>query len=110
MTEREGCSLLKAAFEAAGYRITEDVPFDEAGVRFTLDGFDAQARVGYEFLTREGQDHLEFTDAVVAQLEARIERGELWLLLVDERDVDSARLTDVARMFLEHVSRDRNAT
>ncbi len=47
MQEREACALLKARFEAAGLHIAENVMFDEAGVRFDMDGFDAAARVGY---------------------------------------------------------------
>ena len=34
MTEREACALLKSHFEAAGYKIDENQPFDEDGVTF----------------------------------------------------------------------------
>jgi hypothetical protein len=47
MEERKACALLKARFEAAGFHIAENVMFDEDHIRFEIDGYDANARVGY---------------------------------------------------------------
>lgn len=109
MTEAEGCALLKSVFEAAGYQIAERVPLQVGGVRVELDGFDARAGVGYEFLTTEAGDRAEFTAEVVGQLEVRIRRGELALLLIDERDVTRERLRFAAERFLQRLSPPRTS-
>jgi hypothetical protein len=86
MTEAEGCVVLKSRFEAAGLTVVERYPLD--GV--VLDGYDPEKRIGYEFITTEAGDREELTPAVIAALEARMEKGELLVLLVDER-ASSAR-------------------
>lgn len=83
MTEREGCALLKAKFEAAGYEIAENVPFDEDGVSFEIDGWDADKRVGYEYVTEEAGDGWDVDERVRKALAAR---KDLHVLIVDETD------------------------
>jgi hypothetical protein len=101
MTERDACALLKARFERAGYRIAENIPFEEGDVRFEIDGFDAAKRVGYEYLTAEAGDSWDVDGAVISALHARREAGELFILVVDEADApDAASLGRVADMFL----------
>jgi hypothetical protein len=101
MNERDGAALLKGVFEAAGLAIEDDYPFAEGDVRVSLDGFDPARRVGYEYITTEAGDREEVTPEVVAELEARMRRGELFVLLVDERDVtDEASLRFAAEGFL----------
>ncbi|MCC6559038.1 MAG: hypothetical protein IT372_39445 [Polyangiaceae bacterium] len=101
MNEREGCVLLKAVFEAAGLAIEEAYPFAEGDASISLDGFDPARRVGYEYVTTEAGDRREITPEVIAALDARMERGELFVLLVDERDVpDEAALRFAAEGFL----------
>ena len=101
MTEREGCALLKELFEAAGLAIAVDVPFAEEGLSLRLDGFDAARRVGFEYITTAAGDRVELGPGVVAALEARMERGDLYLLLVDELDAaDAALLGRAADGFL----------
>jgi hypothetical protein len=90
MEESAACALLKARFEAAGYRIAENIDFDEDGVRFELDGFDAARRVGYEFVSSDAGDGWDVDDAVVAALAARRDKGELFVLVIDERDAPDA--------------------
>ena len=104
MTETDGCALLRTLFEAAGHRIVPDHPFDEDGVRVTLDGFDPQTRVGFEYVTAEARDRHEFTPEVVEALEARMAKGELFLLLLDEEDVDEATMRFAAERFLAQVA------
>jgi hypothetical protein len=86
MEERKACALLKQRFEAAGYHIEENQPFDEEGVRFELDGFDAEARVGYEYISDEAGDSWDVDDGVKAALEARRKKGELHILFVEESE------------------------
>ncbi|MCX7024345.1 MAG: hypothetical protein NT080_06975 [Spirochaetes bacterium] len=87
MTENEGRAILHGRFEAAGLRILDDQPLTMGDVKVLLDGFDPSARVGYEFITAEAGDYGEFTPSVIDELEARILRGELFVLLVDEREI-----------------------
>jgi hypothetical protein len=93
--------MLKAKFEAAGFHITENVSFDEGGVCFEIDGFDAGARVGYEYVTAEAGDGWDVDDSVKAALEARRKKGELFILVVDEAAApDAAALAKVTEAFL----------
>ncbi len=110
MTEEAGCALLKSRFEAAGYAIAQRYLFDEEGVRVELDGFDPGARVGYEYLTAEAGDQFELTAEVVASLEARMAKSELFLLLIDEADAPSEQLLGMAAdHFLAAVGKRRPA-
>jgi hypothetical protein len=101
MTERDACALLKARFEAAGYQIAENQPFAEEGIQFEIDGFDADARVGYEYVTDEAGDTWDVDDAVVAALAAKLREGTLSVLVVGENEApDTASLARVADAFL----------
>jgi hypothetical protein len=100
--ERAACAQLKRRFEAAGFRIKENLAFDEDGVRFDIDGFDAERRVGYEYVTRESGDGWDVDDDVIAALAERRQRGELHVLVVDEDDApDAAALDAVIDEFLK---------
>ncbi len=57
LSEFEGCSLLARLFSDRGYTIERNVMFREYGVEFHIDGWDKEARVGFEFLTSEDDDH-----------------------------------------------------
>ena len=101
MQERVACAQLKARFEAAGFHIAENVMFDEDGVRFEIDGFDADARVGYEYVTDEAGDSWDVDAAVQEALAARRDKGELFVLVVTEADApDAAALDQRADSFL----------
>lgn len=106
MTERDACALLKARFEAAGYTIAENQPFDEDGISFEIDGFDAGARVGYEYVTDEAGDTWDVDDAVVAALAAHLRAGTLSILVIGENDApDSASVARVADAFLAGIAK-----
>jgi hypothetical protein len=101
MTEKDACALLKARFQKAGYKIAENVAFDEDGVAFEVDGFDAAKRVGYEYVTDEAGDTWDVDSDVVSALEARRDAGELFILVVGEADApDAAALGRAADLFL----------
>ena len=101
MEERAACALLKARFEQAGFRIAEHQSFDEDGIRFEIDGFDAERRVGYEYVTDEAGDGWDVDGDVIAALEARRKNGELHVLVVDEAQAqDEASLHRRADAFL----------
>jgi hypothetical protein len=104
MEERAACALLRARFEAAGFHIEENQIFDEAGIKFEIDGFDAERRVGYEYLTAEAGDGWDVGDDVIAELEARKQRGELFVLVIDEREApDAEALGERADAFLDEL-------
>jgi hypothetical protein len=104
MEERAACALLRARFEAAGFHIQENRVFDEAGIRFEIDGFDPERRVGYEYLTSDAGDGWDVGDDVIAELEARKQRGELFVLVVDEREApDAEALGERADAFLDEL-------
>jgi hypothetical protein len=101
MDERSACAALKRRFEAEGLQIAENVPFDERGVRFEIDGFDATRRVGYEFISEEAGDSWDVGDDVIAELAKRREAGELFIFLIAESDApDEATLLAKADAFL----------
>jgi hypothetical protein len=98
MDERNACALLKQRFEAAGFKIEENRPFEEEGVAFEIDGFDPEARVGYEYISAEAGDSWDVDGDVQAALEARRKKGEVHILFVDE--ADAAELGARADAFL----------
>ena len=60
VTEAEGTALLLARFTEAGYSIAENFHFHEGDIEVDLDGWDAAARVGYEYLTPVSYTHLSW--------------------------------------------------
>lgn len=105
MTEAEGCALLLTKFTEAGYSISADFHFTEGDIEVDLDGWDAKARVGYEYITREAGDHRQFDAATLERFEARMAKGELYVLLVDETEaVTEDALAAAAAGFLAHVA------
>lgn len=110
MTEAEGTALLLARFAAAGYKIAENFHFREGDIEVDLDGWDAAARVGYEYLTQEAGDFVQFDTETLSRFEARMEKGELFVLLVDEHEAVKAEALDAAATgFLEELARRQAA-
>jgi hypothetical protein len=106
MTEREACALLKSRFEAAGYKIAENQPFDEDGVTFEIDGFDADARVGYEYVTEEAGDSWDVDGRVIETLAARRAAGDLHVLVIDEAAAPDAKAVErAADAFLAEIAK-----
>jgi hypothetical protein len=110
VTEADGCALLHSRFSEAGYSIAENFPFHEGDLAVDLDGWDAAARVGYEYITREAGDDRQFDAATLHRFEARMARGELFVLLVDEAEAVTADILDAAaRGFLAAVAEQRRS-
>lgn len=106
LTEAQGCAVLKRVFAARGYHIQENVPFLQDNVSFNADGWDAQRRVGYEFVTRSAGDHLQFTPDTLHALEAWMAADRLYFFIVDEQEIaDEAELSHAASAFLDEVER-----
>ena len=104
LSETRACDLLARLFRARGYQIARNVMFHEHGVSFHIDGWDAKARVGFEFLTSEDDDHddlslVEYQALMVAQ-----QSGDLALFIIDEVEpLSASELADTANEFLDEV-------
>ena len=104
LSEFEGCTHLSRLFRRRGYTIERNVMFREYGVEFHIDGWDKKARVGFEYLTSEDDDHddldvEEFQALGDAQL-----RGELAIFIIDEVEpVSTEALIAEASEFLDEI-------
>jgi len=104
LCEMEGCSLLAELFRARGYSIQRNVLFEEYGVSFHLDGWDPQARVGFEFLTSEDEDHDDLSLEEYKALNVQQQQGELSLFIIDEVEpLTASALLQEANEFLDEV-------
>ena len=105
LSETQGCDLLSRLFTKRGYAIKRNVQFREYGVEFHIDGWDPQARVGFEFLTSEDEDHDDLTLDEYKELSAAQRRGELAVFIIDEVEPLSAEdLSAEAHEFLDEVA------
>ena len=105
LTEMQGCDLLARLFSKRGYTIERNVVFREYGVEFHIDGWDPRARVGFEFLTSEDDDHTDLTLEEYNELTAAQRRGELALFIIDEVEPLAAEdLAAEAHEFLDEVA------
>jgi hypothetical protein len=110
LTESQGCQVLQRVFAERGYHVQADVPFREGGVSFDADGWDPVARVGFEYLTSEAGDREDLDAAEMAELDARMGRGELFFFIMDGGLVSTAEdLAWAAHHFLDEVARRRGA-
>jgi hypothetical protein len=105
LTEMQGCDLLARLFSKRGYAIERNVMFREYGVEFHIDGWDPRARVGFEFLTSEDDDHIDLSLEEYNELTAAQRRGELSLFIIDEVEPLAAEdLAAEAHEFLDEVA------
>lgn len=105
LSETEGCSLLAELFRARGFSIQRNVLFREYGVTFHLDGWDPHARVGFEFLTSEDEDHDDLSLEEYKTLNDHQQRGELSLFIIDEVEpISASSLLHEANEFLDEVN------
>ena len=105
LTEMQGCDLLARLFSKRGYTIERNVMFREYGVEFHIDGWDPRARVGFEFLTSEDDDHIDLSLEEYNELTAAQRRGELALFIIDEVEPLAAEdLAAEAHEFLDEVA------
>ena len=105
VSETKACDLLARLFKSRGYAVSRNVMFREYGVEFHADGWDPRARVGFEFLSSEDDDHDDLTLAEYQTLMAAQKRGELSLFIIDEVEpVSAADLVRAATDFLDEVA------
>lgn len=96
LDEATGRLILREAFEAQGFKITENYRLQVAQSRVELDGYDPAARVGYEYSTREDGLDFKLLDGLMAQNQCR-------LFVIDEELADDAQdiLSAVFEFFRE---------
>ncbi len=110
LSEAAGCDLLAKVFRARGYTIARNLQFREYGVEFHVDGWDAKARVGFEYLTSEDDDHDDLSLVEYQALMDQQRRGELSLFVIDEVEpISAADLEEQANEFLDEVEAARAA-
>ena len=104
LSEFEGCTHLSRLFRRRGYVIERNVMFREYGVEFHIDGWDKKARVGFEFLTSEDDDHDDLDLEEYKSLSDAQQRGELAVFIIDEVEpVSTEALIEEANEFLDEV-------
>lgn len=105
LSETHACDLLARLFRGRGYKVARNIPFREYGVSFHIDGWDAKARVGFEFLTSEDEDHDDLTLEEYKTLMEAQQRGELALFVIDEVEpLSEADLSYTVNEFLDEVA------
>ncbi len=110
LSEAAGCELLAKVFRARGYTIARNLQFREYGVEFHVDGWDAKARVGFEYLSSEDDDHDDLSVVEYQALMEQQRRGELSLFVIDEVEpISAADLEEQANEFLDEVEAARAA-
>jgi len=110
LSEIEGCDLLARLFRARGYTLQRNVRFREYGVEFDIDGWDPKARVGFEFLTSEDDDHDDLSLVEYQALMDEARRGGLSLFVIDEVEpISAADLEEKANEFLDEVTAARTS-
>ena len=108
LSEFEGCTHLTRLFRRRGYVIERNVMFREYGVEFHIDGWDKKARVGFEFLTSEDDDHDDLDLEEYKALSDAQQRGELAVFIIDEVEpVSTEALIEEANEFLDEVELNR---
>jgi hypothetical protein len=108
VSETKACDLLARLFRSRGYAVARNVMFREYGVEFHADGWDPKARVGFEFLSSEDDDHDDLTLAEYQTLMAAQKRGELALFIIDEVEpLSAAALLAAAEEFLDEAAAAR---
>lgn len=108
LSEFEGCTHLSRLFRRRGYVIERNVMFREYGVEFHIDGWDKKARVGFEFLTSEDDDHDDLDLEEYKALSDAQQRGELAVFIIDEVEpVSTEALIEEANEFLDEVELNR---
>jgi hypothetical protein len=108
MKEAEGCAFLTERFTSAGFTILCNVQMEIAGTVVNLDGWDAEKRVGFEYITKEAGDDAEFTPEVLRAFEEKMRAGELHVFLIDEVATE-AELREAADAFLSELAKRKGA-
>jgi hypothetical protein len=89
LSEADGRRLLLERFQASGLNIKADCMLTVGGHVLEIDGWDGNARIGYEFLSLNDHKRAQYTRAAMSALEQAIGNGELAIFVVDVETVTS---------------------
>ena len=111
LSEEAGCALLSQLFCERGYQIERNVLVKEGAFSQCLDGFDFKAKVGFEYITKEANDHESFTGAVLSQLQTFMENEIMYVFVIDESTgVEANDLEEGASAFLDFMDKRKKTT
>jgi hypothetical protein len=106
LSEAEGRQLLFDRFTAAGFHIQADRMVSVGGQpleTLEIDGWDEQARIGYEFLSLNDHKRPQYTQSAMQALEHATERGDMAIFVVDvETILNVDHLQFAIEAFLRH--------
>jgi hypothetical protein len=95
-------------FTERGFNIIREFPFREGAVAFEVDGWDPEARIGFEYLTREAGDHDDLTRIEFEKLTEAMRRGELHIFVIDEGEIENEEeLAAAGHAFIDEVTLTR---
>ena len=102
VSEVDARDLLRREFRDAGLRVVSDVRLRGAGFDITVDGYDPEREVGFEYVAADEVD----TDVAAGEREA-LAASDSRVLLVDASSADALAL--VTRAFLGRVAAEASA-
>lgn len=81
-------TVITSRFEKQGIELEADYQFSHGDLLVTLDGYDPNRRVGYQFLSHSDADVVtDFDEATELAFEQLAGRGEAWVMVIHDADV-----------------------
>lgn len=109
LSEANAVPILTRLFKRAGYTITNNIRVTLGNVEVTLDGWDEQSRVGFEYLTSEHNDHLDLSLEEFQELAAAQSENKYHILVLDEVEAQSEdELREYAQAFLQSLPKRKS--
>jgi|GEM_PF-3358363 len=81
-------SVITSRFEKQGIELEADYQFSHGDLLVTLDGYDPNRRVGYQYLSHSDADVVtDFDEATELAFEQLAGRAEAWVMVIHDADV-----------------------
>lgn len=88
-TETEAREFLNLRFRAAGYQLAADYSFHAPGVAVVLDGYDADRKTGYVYVSHHDIDVVsDVGHGEELAFKQMFDTGEAFVFCIHDRDVD----------------------
>lgn len=102
LTEAAARAIVDRRLGEAGFHIQSDYAYHFGELSLTLDGFDPERRVGYQFLSHADADVVtDFDDAAAERIAALAAQGTAHILVVHDHEAPTAAdLTALVDAFL----------
>ena len=82
--------IINRRFVESGYRMQPDYRFSHGDTLVTLDGFDAERKVGFQYLSHGDQDVVTDHDVNTSRVLDQLARsGEAWILVIHDGEAPS---------------------